>query len=37
MLINIDNKDIVDFINNWSVGGRTSHVNIRRLFISEMK
>ena len=26
MFLEVDNKGIVDLINNWSVGGRTRHV-----------
>jgi hypothetical protein len=29
MIVEIDNKGMVDISNNWSVGGRTRHMNTR--------
>jgi hypothetical protein len=32
MILEIDNKGAVDIANNWSVGGRTRHINTRFYF-----
>ena len=32
MLLKMDNNGAVDLANNWSVGGRTRHVNMRNFF-----
>ena len=37
MILEVDNKGTVDLINNWSVGGRTRHVETRQLFLRELK
>ena len=37
MLLEIDNKGAVDLINNWSVGGRTRHMDMRLKFMRELK
>ena len=37
MILEVDNKGTVDFINNWSVVGRTKHVDTRQLFLCGMK
>ena len=37
MKLEIDNKGAVDLINNWSVGGRTRHVETRQLFLRGLK
>ena len=37
MLLEIDNKGAVDLANNWSVGGRTRHVDVRNHFLRELK
>lgn len=37
MILEIDNKGTVDLINNWSVGGRTRHVETRQLFLRGLK
>ena len=37
MILMIDNKGTVDLINNWSVGGRTRHVEVRMYFLRELK
>ena len=29
MILEMDNKGAVDLANNWSVGGRTRHVEVR--------
>jgi len=31
MILEIDNKGAVDMANNWSVGGRTKHMDVRYL------
>jgi hypothetical protein len=37
MILEIDNKGTVNLINNWSVGGRTRHVETRQLFLRGLK
>ena len=37
MVLEIDNKGAVQFANNWSVGGRTRHVDVRNHFLQELK
>jgi hypothetical protein len=37
MILEIDNKGAVDIANNWSVGGRTRHINTRFYFLRELK
>ena len=37
IILEVDNKGTVDLINNWSVGGRTMHVETRQLFLRRMK
>ena len=37
MKVYIDNQGAIDLINNWSVGGRTRHIDIRVLYIRDMK
>ena len=37
MILKIDNKGSVDWINNWSVGGRTRHMDTRCHFLRELK
>jgi len=37
MILEIDNMGAVDLANNWSVGGRTRHVNVRQCFLQELK
>ena len=37
MILYIDNKGTVDLINNWSVGGRTRHIEVRLYFLRELK
>jgi hypothetical protein len=37
MLLEMDNKGAVDLANNWSVGGRTRHVDVRQCFLRELK
>ena len=37
MLLEMDNKGAVDLANNWSVGGRTRHVDVRNYFLHERK
>ena len=33
----MDNKGAVDLANNWSVGGRTRHVDVKNHFLRELK
>ena len=37
MVLEMDNKGAVDLANNWSVGGRTRHVDVRNFYLREMK
>ena len=37
MIIEIDNKGCVDLINNWSVSGRTRHIDVKKNFMRELK
>jgi hypothetical protein len=37
MELEIDNKGAVDLANNWSVGGRTRHVEVRQYFLRDLK
>jgi len=37
MIIEVDNKGAVDLCNNWSVGGRTRHIEVKMYFLRELK
>jgi len=37
MILEIDNMGAVDLANNWSVGGRTRHVDVHQCFLWELK
>jgi hypothetical protein len=37
MIIEMDNKGAVDLANNWSIGGRTRHVEVRQHFLRDLK
>ncbi len=37
MIHEMDNKGAVDLANNWSIGGRTRHVDVRQCFLWEIK
>ena len=37
MLLEMGNKGLVDLANNWSVGGRTRHVDVRNHFLRDLK
>ena len=37
MILEMDNKGAVDLANNWSVGGRTRHVDVRNHVMRELK
>ena len=37
MIFEMDNKGAVDLTNNWSMGGRTHHVDVRNNFLRELK
>ena len=37
MILEMDIKGAVDLVNNWSVGGRTRHVDVRNHFLHELK
>ena len=37
MILYCDNKGTVDLANNWSVGGRTRHMDVKQKFLRELK
>ena len=37
MVLWVDNKGTVDLANNWSVGGRTRHIEVRMYFLRDLK
>ena len=37
MILNVDNKGAKDLCDNWSVGGRTRHVEVKQMFLRELK
>ena len=37
MVLEMDNRGAIDLANNWSVGGRTRHVDVRNNFMRELK
>jgi hypothetical protein len=37
MLLEVDNKGLVDIINSFSVGGRTRHIDVKQCFLRELK
>jgi len=37
IILEMDNMGAVDLANNWSVGGRTRHVDVRQCFLWELK
>jgi hypothetical protein len=37
MILQVDNKGVMDLANNWSVGVRTRHMNVRTFFLRELK
>jgi hypothetical protein len=37
MILEVDNKGAVDLVNNYSVGGRTRHVETRQYFLRQLK
>jgi hypothetical protein len=37
MILEVDNKGAVDLVNNYSVGGRTCHVETRQYFVRQLK
>ena len=37
MVLEVDNQGAVDLLNNWSVGGRTRHIDVRINFMRELK
>jgi len=37
MMLEMDNKGAVDLANNWSVGGRTRHIETRQHFLRDLK
>ena len=37
MVLEVDNKGAVDFCSNWSVAGRTGHVELKQYYLRELK
>ena len=37
MILQVDNKGAHDLTHNWSIGGRTRHVDVRMHFLRELK
>lgn len=37
MILEVDNKGAVDWINNWSTGGRTRHMDTKHMWLRELK
>jgi hypothetical protein len=37
MILEVDNKGCVDFCNNWSVAGRTRHIEVKQYFLRDLK
>ena len=37
MRLLVDNKGAVDLANNWSISGRTRHMEVRQYFLRDMK
>eukprot|EP00957_Ditylum_brightwellii_P081516 6201782-Ditylum_brightwellii.AAC.1 len=37
MVLYIDNKEAKDFVNNWSVSGRTWHIEVKQYFLRELR
>ena len=37
MVLKVDNKGAKDLMNNWSVGGRTRHIEVKQYFIRDLK
>ena len=37
MILHVDSKGAVDLANNWSVGGRTRHVEVKQHFLRDLK
>jgi hypothetical protein len=37
MIIEIDNKGAKDLVDNWSVGSRLRHVEVKQFFLRELK
>ena len=33
----MDNRGAIDLVNNWSVGGRTRHVEVKQYFLRDLK
>src|SRR5687768_8911016 len=37
MVLYVDNKGAKDLCNNWTVGGRTRHIEVKQFFLRELK
>ena len=37
MILHVDNKGAKDLCNNWTVGGRTRHIEVKQFFLRDLK
>ena len=37
IMLEMDNKGAIDLVDNWSIGGRPRHVDVRNFFLHELK
>jgi len=37
VILEVNNKGVVDLVNNWSISGRTCHINTQLNFMRELK
>jgi hypothetical protein len=37
LVLNVDNKEAKDLCDNWSVGGRTRHVEVKQMFLRSVE
>ena len=37
MILHVDNKGAKDLCNNWTVGGRTRHIEVKQFFLRKLK
>ena len=37
MILRLDNRGARDMMNNWTVGGRTRHIEVKQYFIRELR
>jgi hypothetical protein len=37
MVLEVDNKGAIDWVNSWSVGGRMRHIDVRHAFLRDLR